>query len=480
MTLSPTFRTLGLVLLLIGGGRVTYDRLRTFSQIDPFAAFRAPKQTSSDNVAVILEGVKMRDYRSGKLVAKADAGRIEVGKDRRSFTLFDIKDGLAPTKEGPAKFTARRAYYDSVSKVFSVTDKGTVQGKNYALNSNNLIYDENRKTLRADMGVNGKIFQGDAGARVITMNTDTGAFKMMDPRWAGDPGQISQEVKGAKKWNIRAAVTEYDGKDISIHTDGSATDGEILVKGPKIEHVRSTDVITSTGRSFYYSAKANIVADKIVVYRKEKRAVLTGNVILLSKPTEESTDYEPKEEPIPGRPDLKADAMEKPVITNGPTAEEKELDKQLRDGKTIRRFPLLIGADKVVYWYQKGERRAEITGNPQARQEIGKGVWRHIWTYEAFYDGEKETLLAKSSEGKKEARMKNSKGDDMTAREFFLHTKEGDDRYSGKDFLGDIVSDEETENGEAEPTPPVRIGGKAETGSPTGPTKPPVKPPGKR
>ncbi|CAN5731839.1 hypothetical protein BH11ARM2_BH11ARM2_18200 [soil metagenome] len=485
--MSPvTVRLSLLTLLVLGGGRYTYDRLKAFSQIDPFAAFRAPKLSGQDDqVGVVLEGVDMRDYRSGKLVGKAHAKRIDVGKDRRNFVLTDVTDGLAPTKNGPAKFTAKRANYDASSGFVTVTQKATVEGKGYALNTTNLVYNDQNKLLQAQQGVAGKVMNGDAKANNVTLNVDSGAYKMKDPRWEGRLDKFQDAPSNEetlKTWKITADDTTFagNGSTVETYTNGSASDGEILIKGPKIERDRKTDVLTATGRCFYYSAKANVVADKIVVFRKEKKAVLMGNVILLSKPKDESTaKYIPKEETIPDRPDAKADGMDKPTMTKGPTQEEKDLDKKLRDGGTVRRFPLLIGADKVTYWYRKGERHAEVEGNPQARQELGKGRWRHIWTTTALYDGEKETLLAQSAPGKKDARMKNSYGDDLTAREFLLHTSEGDDRYNGKDIDGNVVGEGNEDDGDKKPTPPTRIGGKDEKPTPP-PATPPVKDPDKK
>lgn len=488
--MNPTVRLVGLTLLVLAGGRYSFDRLRSFSQIDPFAAFRPPKiYNPEDEIAVVLEGVQLRDYRSGKLVAKADAARIEVSKDRRSFELINVTNGFAPTKEnGPTKFTAKRAFYDTFSGNVSVTEKATVTGGNYALNTPSLVYNANTNTIRADQGVMGNAMGGDTSAGSVTLNTETGAYKASGVAWQGNPAKATgtQDEVILKSWRTSAKEVESpgNGSSIQILKDASATDGEVLLKAPLIERNTKTDVITGTGRCFYYSAKANMVADKIVIYRDEKKAVLTGNVIVLSKPKDESTaTYTPEPEKIPDRPDLKADAMEKPKRTYGPTPEEKELDKKLRDGNTARRFPLLIGADKVTYWYRKGERHAEIEGNPQARQELGKGRWRHIWTTTAYYDGENETLLAKSAEGKRDTRMKNSYGDDLTAREFFMHTSEGDDRYKGKDMDGDVIQeggDEDDPRGNQNPTPPMRIGAQEAKPTPPPTTTPPAKEPEKK
>src|ERR1019366_3974108 len=98
-----------------------------------------------------------------------------------------------------------------------------------------------------------------------------------------------------------------------------------------------------------------------------------------------------------------------------------------------RRSPVRIGADRIVYWYKKGERHADITGSPQAQQELPEGRWRMAWSNHAKYDGEKETLTLISSPGLHDTRMKNSIGDDGTAAIYTFSTKDDDDYYEADD-----------------------------------------------
>ena len=60
---------------------------------------------------------------------------------------------------------------------------------------------------------------------------------------------------------------EHPGMD--VWTDASATDGEVLVKAPHLERVRKTDVLTATGKVYYFGEKANLICEKAVIYRKE-------------------------------------------------------------------------------------------------------------------------------------------------------------------------------------------------------------------
>ena len=94
------------------------------------------------------------------------------------------------------------------------------------------------------------------------------------------------------------------------------------------------------------------------------------------------------------------------------------------------------------------------------------------WAHEADYDGEKEFLVLLSDKGQKDARMKNSIGDDAKAVKFQMSTKEGVEEYQGWDEIDHIVStDEEANEGASKAAADKK---KADTGKAT---PPPVKNP---
>jgi hypothetical protein len=144
----------------------------------------------------------------------------------------------------------------------------------------------------------------------------------------------------------------------------------------------------------------------------------------------------------PFKPQVPDDiAKDRPPAPPGKSDDEKKLDDEVRSGKTTRKYPILVLADKVEYWYAKGSRHAVITGSPQARQELAGGRWRYGWTHEAFYDGEKETLRMVSTEGKKDTRVKSSLGDDFVADTATVSTQEDNDEMSADGIVGDFYQE---------------------------------------
>jgi lipopolysaccharide export system protein LptA len=267
-------------------------------------------------------------------------------------------------------------------------------------------------------------------------------------------------MQGPGKWDIRGEDYEFKPEtSIAYFTDATATDGEIIVKAPELEHNRKTDVVVVTGGATYYSPEANLFADKVTVYRKEKRAILEGHVRMLVK-AEADQDKPAKVEPIPELKRVDPDSFTIAPTELPQTPEQKKAIEDLRSTDTAKQFPTQVIADYVEYFYGKGNRKANIKGNPQARQDFTNGNWRHVWSDHAFYDGEKNlmTLYAENAE-KNRARMKNSYGDDLDALWFLLSTKQDDEYNKGKDMKGHFYNTDEENEREKKKTPPTTGGG---------------------
>ncbi|HVL40330.1 MAG TPA: hypothetical protein VM328_13150, partial [Fimbriimonadaceae bacterium] len=215
------------------------------------------------------------------------------------------------------------------------------------------------------------------------------------------------------------------------------------------------DVLVAHGPVKYYSAKANIVCNRATIYRRERRAMLTGAVDMLLKP-EDQQKLEVVEIP-PFKPVVPEDiAKNRPPA---PVGQDRSLDQEVRDTSTVRRYPVAVTANQIEYWYGRGQRRAIITGQPQARQELPGGRWRYAWAHRATYDGEKEILRMISSDGKKDTRVKTSVGDDIVATWFEMSTKEGEDQWSASGLEGDVYPDDDDIPPRTTNPPPASLSG---------------------
>jgi hypothetical protein len=335
-------------------------------------------------------------------------------------------------------------------------------------------YNEATETLTVPHLIRGKLFEGDVEAYRLVYRTALDAYTVGPITWKGDLSHLamasekkglltikgdlpktppsSKKRTGGRRWTIKAEGASRPPGDIETWTKAEATDGEVIIRADKLERNIKTDVIIASGNVRYFSKDMNALCEKVTVFRNEKRAIIEGDIQATVKP-EENAKLEAVEI-TPIRPVVPPEIAQKRPTPPKRTLEDRRLDSEVHSAASRRKYPILIWAQRVEYWYAKGQRRAIIKGSPQAHQELTKGRWRHIWTHAAYYDGEKETLKLVSSAEKKDTRVRTSLGDDMLAKWFQISTREGDDTWSGEGIEGDVfVDQEETEEPESSQIP---------------------------
>ncbi len=444
---------------------------RWLMTVDPFQRYRQTKQGRlGENIAMRLEDVRMWTYDGGKLVAKAFVKRVDIQSDRQNLQLTGITDGVMIGKEGRFNFTANKAYYKAFQGVLTVQEGARISNKDMNLTLEGFTYSEQAARLRSVGAIRGLLRGGNIQAVDLEYSTDSGDYSTGPISWIGESaspfemefqgnaGATEQPKQQKSKWKFKADSSKHVG-DVTTHKNARATDDEVIVKAPIVEFNEKTDVLTATGRVEYFSPDANLICDKAVIYRKEKRAVLTGNVTMLIKPKAKSKLEEVELKPF-------TPIVPESIKASNPTPPKEEEQSSSSDSKGIRQYPVTVFAERIEYWYGKGSRRANITGRPQARQDLPDGEWRHVWCTQAFYDGEAETLKLESEANKKTVRIRSAAGDDAVASWFKITTKEEDeDNWEGEGVEGDFVTKDEI---------PKRGGGSTGGGG-GGEQKPPLK-----
>jgi lipopolysaccharide export system protein LptA len=457
-------RNAGLVLALIVVAPMLYSKTIDFVRSDAFASLRGSAGPSKTPAAGMeLDKADIRHYRGQKMMSKAIAGRVSISSDRRQFELYDVTNGIYNTEKGSMEFEARQATWNAPLKTLFVKNEVHIKNKDADLRTSELTFTERTGIIQAKKEITGKLYGGDIKAVTLRYNNNTGSFVAGPASWNG-PVKLSVQDGAVSdtptRWKMSGDHTTYSGRssEIMVTTNATGTDNEIIIKAPKVEWNRKTDVVVGTGGARYFGQEANLVADKITIYRKEKRAVLEGHVRMLVKPESEQ-DKPGKEEPMPEFKLLEVEKVNvKPAGAPKSEADKKAID-ELRSNESMKKYPTQVAADFIEYWYGKGNRKADIKGNPQARQDFTSGMWRHVWTDTAKYDGEKDLMTLFGGSGK-QARMKNSYGDDAHTPFFFIvSTKKDDESFEGKGIEGDFYSTDEPEK-KAEPaktaaTPPV-------------------------
>lgn len=466
-------RNLVLLSATIAVSPAAVRELRTYLGEDAFADLKRP--ASEEPVGIRLEDVRFRQFSDKKLVTYAHADRIDVSRDRRKMKLYGVQDGLYRDGDRVFRYRAKNADWDSSWKVLNVSGGVRITNPDLNLRAEGVKFESRKKMLTAIGNVNGSVAKGAFTGEHIVYNTETEAFSAGPVSWTGKlPAKLVQdapdEVK-SRTWNFKSESSKSNGKSkprLVNHINAIATDGEVIVIAANIEHNRDTDEIIATGddknpRVQYFSAKSNMIANRVQVFRKEKRAIFTGSVIMLVKPKKDQNE-KPKVEPLPAYQPMVPDQVKADRTKVKPKPEMEKKGEDLRSTKNLREFPLVMASAKIEYWYARGSRRAVITGDPQGRQELPEGEWRHVWTNVGFYDGEKETLKLVSTQGRKDTRMKNSIGDDLVATMMLMSTDEEDESFTGTAIEGDFAdlgSDDDPRNDTKKPatTPPGGLPG---------------------
>lgn len=429
---------------------VAYQGLVQIVRVDALARFRPKGDVTNQDQGILVKDFEFKSYSGNKIQGQARVENLIVRKDRSTFQMFAVTDGKYYADNGQSfAFTADEATYGYFSKSLLAERGARVKNKDLDLKVPKFLYAQNQQLLTVEDAIEGKFYGGKIKANLLRYNVAQNTYTTAEIMWQGQPQDAT--IPSKRMWEIRGK-TSLTQNDVMTATEARATDGEIIIKADKVVWERKTDILTATGNVRYYGLEANLTCAKVVVYRKEARAVLSGKVDMFVKP-EEGQKLEEVE--IPPLTPFVPEEIAK-LRPGAPKVDDKtkQQDRELRDPDTFRRYPAQITADTIEYWYRRGQRRAILSGSPQARQELGPGRWRMAWANQAFYDGEADRLKLASRDGQKDARIMTSIGDDLRARMFEVSTRRGDDYQYAEEVEGvTYVDDDEI------PPPPGRTGG---------------------
>jgi lipopolysaccharide export system protein LptA len=449
-----TLRRTAFIFLTLTGVSIFVWATRNVLTYDPVALFRGAEQHQEINpISIKINDVKFAHYEGARLVSTANIDLVAITKQKNLLYFNKINSGhYYNDKNESLNFEAEKGEWNASSKVLQAKEKIRVHNNDFDLSSDQFQYEESYDRLYIPHAIAGKLRHGDLEASTLLYNTKDESFTLGPLTWTGyledlDTTAIDKQKKkdtSRKKWTIKAEGVSRPPGDIETWKKGQATDGEIVIIGDKLERNVKSDVLVAIGNVRYYSEEVNMICDKATVYRKEKKAILEHHIQAVVKPKDQAKLEVVEIEPI--RPVVPSDIAKIRPAAPKANEKEKELDRELQSAESKRKYPTLVWADKIIYWYEKGKRRAEITGNPQAKQDLPGQRWRHIWTNKAYYDGEKDTLKMLSSPGKKDTIMRTSLGDDLHATSFEVSTKEEVEEWSGEGIEGDVYVEPEEDD----------------------------------
>lgn len=427
MSRSTKF-TLGLGAIAFAGAGLFYaDRL---IHADPYQSIRG-NHPLGEETGLKMDGVDFKVYDKQQQVLSAYAESIFVRRDRQFYDMNNLFGNTG--KETKVNFASEEAKYDAIAKTLTFNRGGKLSNKDMDLWLPQATFDEKSQMVRIPGIAAGTAFGGKVALSEPTYNIPKSELNSKGARFLGKlPATLRDVPLGQgdddkSAWDFRSDKGAKFSKGTMTFEDVRATDGEVVIRTDYMVRDTKTDVITCTGKVYYYSKKANFVADSAVIDRKAKLATFVGNIRMLVKPKDQP---DLTEEIPPFRPDVpETIANSRPAAPSSEeTSQQKDLDEAVRSSKTIRKYPALIVAEKVQYWYATGNRKAVITGNPECLQDFPGGRWRRVKGFMGRYDGEADLLRLDSEPGKKNVLVKTSIGDRILATwgEFSVKDDEDD------------------------------------------------------
>jgi lipopolysaccharide export system protein LptA len=395
---------------------------------DSLSPFRRGTEVPNPRDGVILREFQIKAYQGDVLTTEALVDRATIWKDRSTIDLVQITNGKFFSSDKTVyEFTANKASYGSYSKSMQAEGGVRLFNRQFDLAAQGFLYDHIGQLVTVNGDVAGTLEGGKIKAKDVRIGLKNKEILTGKIEWSGPLA-----VQGNQKtpWKVDAAKSSIRG-DISTYINARGEDKDSIVKADKMTYDRVTDIVTAEGNVQYFGIDANIACDKIIIERKTGKATLTGKSIdMLIKPE----DSAPKETQIPPVTPIVPGS-----IANGrPSPESGGQDDPVRQSGNIRQYPIALTAGRIEYWYKKGQRKAILTENPFARQELGGLQWRELTAARAEYDGEAEVLVLRSA-GERLVRLKNSVGDDLTATFIRVSTKKGEDVMDAENLKGTVM-----------------------------------------
>lgn len=472
--MKRTAQKTGLALIaagLLGGAGIYLSKLARYNPFLPFESSSSP----TSGFPITMTDAVMHSWNQGKLVSSARFAQLAVRQDFAEIRANGVSDGVFRYKDQNLKYSAAAGDYNITLGSLAASGVCQLKGKDFNLESQGFFYKENNHLLNIPLPVTGTLAKGQLIAKNASYNLQTeelitgpiqwqGMFSLQQAAGQKSTSGGSDETK-PHPWTFKAEGSKsatVKGVKTRIFFTAEASDGKIIVRSPEIDQDVKTDVLTCKGPVFYYSPKVDLTCDSAVIHRTTKEAILTGHVVMYVKPKDAEV-LSDKDQIPPFKP-MTPDQVDKqnppkPMVMD---PQGKQLDQQLRSNDSIRKFPAVVFADKIDYFYADGTKHGTLTGNPQAQQELPGGRWRMVWALQAYYDGEADTIRLTGRPKVQDVKIKDSLGDDFNTTEFTASTEEGNDSYEAGPSSGVYYTEDDQLNKSADEA------GKTDKNSPTG------------
>ncbi len=386
---------------------LSYMGIKALERYDPMAHYSEQYADAGMNNAVLVcDDVKVSSRRYTSVNWQFQARHISMLRDLGSWNVDGLYNGsvtLPGQKKLTLKFASKTASYSRWERRLRM-ENAEVMPNAGKLMTSEAVYDETTRKLELPKGCRGRYMDADVVFKKVAFNLDTNSAVVTDGKMtvAEKPALAVDNNPKAKKTR-QVTVSFKSFEELQGKTrKGQAlkvVDGDTQFQADQATQDIAKNTVLATGNLKMDDVKYSGTGDKADIEIKPRHAVITGHVIIVTKPSVKKADVKPAEPAAP-------------TADSKPAKEDKSL-------ATERNKPATITCDKADVLY--GTKIITLTGNLKIVQRITEGT-RTLTANKAVYDVNGEVMELTGN-----VYAIDEKGQELRVPSMTLGLKEGDE-----------------------------------------------------
>lgn len=423
---------------------VSYMGIKALERYDPMSRYSEQYADAGMNNAVLVaDGVRVSSRRYMKVNWSFQAQHLRMDRDLGSWIVDGLHDGaisLPGQKTLRLKFNAKQASYNRFERRLRMNQAEVIPptGRVWATEA---VYDEMSTRLELPKGCRGKYHDADIVFKkvVFTLNTNSAVVTDGQMTIAEKPPLAvanTPTAKAKKSRQVTVSFKSFEELQSKIRKGQGlkVVDGDTKFQADQAVQDIATNTVQATGNLQMDDVKYYATGDKADIEMKPRHAVITGHVIIITKPSTKDGDKpadkpdqpadksteKPKEKTVDNPSDKAAvKAVADPASTPPTDAVAAKPAKEEKSLATEREKPATITCDKADVLY--GTKMVTLTGNLKIVQKITDGT-RTLTADKAVYDANGEVMELTGN-----VFAVDEKGQELRVPKMTLGLKQGDE-----------------------------------------------------
>lgn len=390
---------------------LSYLGIIALERYDPMSHYSEEyADAGMNNAMLVCDAVNVSSRRFMKVDWSFQARRISMDRNLGSWMVDGLHDGsisLPGQKILKLKFAANKATYNRFERKLRM-EGADVLPQSGKMRAESAVYDEISHKLELPKGCRGRYLAADVVFKKVVFNLDTNSAAITD-------GQMTVAEKADLKVANTPTVKAKKSRQVTVSFKSfeelqgktrkgqglKVVDGDTRFQADQAVQDIATNTVIATGNLQMDDVKYSATGDKADIEIKPRHAVITGHVVIVTKPSTKAAD-KPAEK-----------VVEKSTVEATKTSKD---DKSLA---TERQKPATITCDKADVLY--GTKMVTLTGNLKIVQKITDGT-RTLTATKAIYDVNGEVMDLVGN-----VYAVDEKGQELHVPSMTLGLKEGDE-----------------------------------------------------